>query len=580
MSPPRRAAAARLGIAAAPSLIALALYAPTVGYDFVAWDDPTHVTENARLGPPADWAAIWTTPHEGLYAPLSLSLWALLRALDARSAAPFHAANLLLFVGLVAVLRAALRRLLEARAGAETTGPPNGLPAPIAASLAAAWFATHPLLVEPVAWVSGLRDLLAALLVLACLALTVSAGTRRDAPPRRGLELAAGLAGSAALLAKPSAIGGLALVFTLDALWLGRPARAALRRLGLPLLIALPLAVLTRGLQPSATVLDPAPRALAPLAALDAVGWYAARIVLPWPLIADVGRTTTRLWESGALLVSWLPGAALLGLAGWRRRSPLRPHALALAAVAALAPTLGLVPFTFQSYSNVADRFALLALLPVALGAAALARASRRAAAVLGALTLVGLLLSSAQRATWRDDEALFTHVLRHRPDSAMAATNLGRRRLAQGRTAEAIALLRRAVAVRPDYFAARVNLAAALLEQRDTEAVIELLSPLVERGPPSPAVHVNLGAALVLSGRIDEGVAHYRRALALDPGQADAWNNLGAVELAYGRAETAAEAFERALRLRPHDAGYRRNLERARAARTATTADEPDPPP
>src|SRR5207249_4089287 len=73
----------------------------------------------------------------------------------------FHTANVFVHLLAVLVAFAILRRLLR-RVAAEAA-------AEWGAFFGAAVFATHPVQVEPVAWVSGLKDVLCGLLVLVSL---------------------------------------------------------------------------------------------------------------------------------------------------------------------------------------------------------------------------------------------------------------------------------------------------------------------------------------------------------------------------------------------------------------------------
>jgi Flp pilus assembly protein TadD/mono/diheme cytochrome c family protein len=82
-----------------------------------------------------------------------------------------------------------------------------------------------------------------------------------------------------------------------------------------------------------------------------------------------------------------------------------------------------------------------------------------------------------------------FAETVRVRPDSAAAHYNLGNALFRQGRPAEAVGALRKALAIDPDYALA----------------------------------HDGLGVALYSQGRLVEATGHYRRAVKLDPNNADA---------------------------------------------------------
>src|SRR5829696_6553380 len=154
--------------AAALVLVAATLLAfyPVVTFDFVSWDDYETVARNPRLAPPtpASLATFWTRPHMNLYTPVTYTVWAVLaNAAPQRPTPPvnstlnprlFHALNLALHAAAALVVFAVLLDVFE-------TTP--------AALGGAMLFALHPVQVEPVAWVSGAKDLLCGLLSIVAL---------------------------------------------------------------------------------------------------------------------------------------------------------------------------------------------------------------------------------------------------------------------------------------------------------------------------------------------------------------------------------------------------------------------------
>src|SRR5207244_4465004 len=160
-----------------------------------------------------------------------------------------------------------------------------------------------------------------------------------------------------ALLAKPSAVVAPVLLVILNRGIQGRDWAGSLRGLSPWFVAAAAFTLIAAHVQPAAGLHFVAPVWLRPAIALDALTFYLGKLVLPLHLIPDYGRTSQSVVSSGALAYTWIPAAALLA-AAWAFRGA-RPRMAAAVAlfVAALLPVLGLVPFDFQYYSNVADHY-------------------------------------------------------------------------------------------------------------------------------------------------------------------------------------------------------------------------------
>jgi hypothetical protein len=163
-------------------LLTLAVFFSTITFDFVNWDDESHVYRNPvvtgeRTGSVRDWLL---TPELGYPSPLTILSYRLEVSVFGLRPAAFHATNLLLHLASVALLF-----LLAASLGF------GSFPSAFAALI----FALHPAVAETVSWVTGRKDLLATMFVLASACCWI-----RDRP-----KLAWALF-TAAALSKPSAL--------------------------------------------------------------------------------------------------------------------------------------------------------------------------------------------------------------------------------------------------------------------------------------------------------------------------------------------------------------------------------------
>ncbi len=180
---PRRLDAVIVGLGL---LLIGATFAPTLGFDFVSWDDPIHVTENPLVvgGREVALKERLLTPHLGYPTPLTVMSYQVEHAIFGLDPAPYHATNVLLHLIVCLLVFAMGRRL--------------GLGA-VGAGVAMIVFGLHPMVAEPVSWVTGRKDLLAALL---CLGAALEF-TRRPFEVRRPRTWAALVMFVMAALSKP-----------------------------------------------------------------------------------------------------------------------------------------------------------------------------------------------------------------------------------------------------------------------------------------------------------------------------------------------------------------------------------------
>ena len=533
-----------------------AIFWPVLGFNFVAWDDDLHVYDNPRFIS-LTWAnilAFWHSPYEHLYIPLTYTVWGALVWVSHTllpgplTADLFHRLNLLLHLA---------NTLIVYRVGCLWM-PSVGLPHHriTAAALGALVFALHPLQVEAVAWVSGLKDVLSGFLALISVWQYLEFA---HAQGRKRLWSHYGLATVAfgcALLAKPAVVVTPLVAGVLAAC----PGRYVGRKVWYPLsgwlLLALAWSVWTKVQQPDAAL------AFIPtwwqrlLVAIDALVFYGWKILWPLQLGPDYGRTPQLVVTAGKAAFP----AVLLGIGcfvvWWHRR---RYRGIGIAAAVftlSVLPVLGLVPFLFQAYSTVADRYTYFAMLGIALGVGWCGQewGQRRPGLLVGAVIIVGLLgwRSSQQLQIWRHTTTLFTHALQINSRSAVAHNNLGLTLAQQGNVPQAIAHYTAALQLKATMPEAHYNLADALAAQGELNAAIGHYTKALSLKPSWAEAHNNLGTTLAKQGKADEAIAHYTAALRLRPDWALPYNNLGDAMVKQGRMTEAMATFTKAAQLMP----------------------------
>ena len=538
----------------------LAVFGTASHYDFVGWDDDIHVYANPYLSSPefGSIAHFWKGPHISLYMPATFSAWWLLARVselpcyggcitkfDPRI---FHIANLILHTANVLLVFAILNSLF-----APCRGSVFSRRRAAAACVGAMLYAVHPLQVEPVVWVSSMKDLLCGFFSLMALrqyllyARIFASADRAEGRPHAVLATAAYVL---ALLSKPAAVSLPLIAWLLVHFRYGNTdfglkngkVRALLRRphamlLGW-LLLAAPFAIMAKFAQSDIPLGFTAPHwARLPIAG-DALGFYLFKLFIPLNLGIDYGRIPQLVMDNRWICFMWLIPCCLAAALVLSRHRRQWLAALGIFAAGAL-PTMGLVPHGYQIFSTVADRFLYLSMLGPALALGWMFLSYRNKAVSCLCLFIVCLLasLSFVQRRYWSDNKALFIHALEINDRSYMAHYNLGMTLDGDDNPAAAIFHYRKALEIKPDYGRA----------------------------------HNNLGAVLTRQGRLAEAIGHFAKALCLEPGNEGAYfnlymahNALGVTLARQGKLDEAVEHFLEALRLRPDFAEARANLNQA----------------
>jgi tetratricopeptide (TPR) repeat protein len=493
-------------------VVALVLFWPVVR-PTKSWDDDMAIFANPLMLAKAPEALqrIWSAPLMDLYIPVTFTVWwALSRlAYERTFAGPqidphlFHAFNVLIHVGCALAVFALLRRLVK-----------NDW----AACAGALIFAIHPVQVEPVAWVSGTKDLLLGLFCVIALHQYARFATGTE---NRALHVAAAIvAFVAATLSKPTAVAFPLILIAVEVLALRRSWRAALVGAAPFVVLSIACALWTIRAQTSAAGAPPVALHLRPLVAADALAFYLYKLLVPVNLAIDYGRTPVVIDERGWIWWTWvalLVPAAILTVV--KRRAPLVVCG-ALIFVAALLPVLGLKRFDFQFYSTVSDRYLYLPMLGIGLIVAALL-ARKPVALPWGAFIVVSLALivfTHQQTKHWRSTTALHEHTLAVNPRSWSSANSLATLALVQQRFDEAQALAQRALEAGGDNWQVRLVLGQALERRRQLDGAIGHFQRAVQLRPDLLQPRVLLASALLQRGRIDEGVEQLEAALKINP--------------------------------------------------------------
>jgi hypothetical protein len=578
------------------AVVTALVFAPSVGNEFSVWDDEPNIYRNEGMNPPkAEALGVywdWSKPYLGLYVPLVYTTWWGLAKLtylkdatdqgvhvDPRA---YHAVNVVLHVAAAWVVWAILREILRLR-GREEKESERGR---WAAALGAMVFALHPIQAEPVNWATGLKDVMCGVWMLVGVWQYVvwageGSGFRVQGSGRSGGQwwryVAATFAFVLALLSKPTAVVTPVIAGVLDWVVVGRPVKKVVMSVLPWVVLALPFVVMTKGAQPAAKVeknVTAVPLWVRPLVAGDALAFYLGKVAWPVGLATDYGRTPSKILAVGWAFWTWAGVAAVAVVLWVKRREWAIVAAGGLVFVAGVLPVLGLVPFLYQYYSTVADRYVYVSMLGVGMAAGwavwELWPRGKRVVRIAGGIVLVALaVLTIIQGRYWRDDLSLFGHAIEVNRHSFVAENNIGIALEAMGDEArgqrredeamrnyeEAAKHYRRSAETRPTFVLAMENRAIALSKiGRNDEAgeqIFSIISQDRDRDWPE-SMKSRLNEGMLRAALIQIRESHYPVAarflseiLRRDPDNTEARAWLGAAREKMGGGATTRAASQ-----------------------------------
>jgi len=530
------------------------VYAQTLRFDFVNYDDPRYVYQNTRITSGINFANVaWAFSHihSENWHPLTTITHMLDCQLHGLNAGWHHFTNVLVHCLAVVLLFVALERMTGAL---------------WRSAFVSAVFAVHPLHVESVAWIAERKDVLSAFFFM----LTLLAYLHYTRAPSIGRYLIVVLVVALGLMSKPMLVTLPFVLLLLDYWPLERfetRRSNTRRRLSQLVLEKTPLIALSAV---SSIVTF--------LAQRGAIGWteqlpVSARISNT--LVSYVIYIRQMFWPAGLAVFyphpeNRLPvleiSLALIVLVGttaaafrFRKRAPYFITGW-LWYLGMLVPVIGLVQVGWQGH---ADRYTYLPqiglYIAVTWAVTDFTRSWRfqRMALTATAVVVLGALTWSSRLETayWRDSETLFTHALAVTRNNDVALNNLGIIFLEKGRLDDAISNLQAAIDLRPENAPAHDNLAKALLQKGQVAEAMVHYRKFLEIEPENVEARNTLGTALIQQGKLREAIGQWQDALAIQPENGNAASNLAWVfatcpEDSVRDGRHAVELAEKALRI------------------------------
>lgn len=556
------------------AVVVLVFYNPVTHNGFLNYDDQDYITANPHVRTGLTWATVewaFTTYDKANWHPLTWISHALDCQVFGLNPAGPHYVNVLLHAA-DAVL---LFLLLQSATGFSWRS-----------LMVAALFALHPINVESVAWAAERKNVLSTLFFL--LALYAYGWYARR--PGLGRYSAVFFSFALSLLCKPQVITFPFLLLLWDYWPLGR--------VGAPILAnpeahagdvpkfssrwlvleKLPLLLLSGA---SAAITMKAQKAGG---AIQTFSQYSLLLRLETAVISYVRYIGKSFWPSRLaalyphptkLYPAWqfVAAALLLLFITWLvvRVFVIRTHDRRYLVVGwlwflgSLVPMIGLVQVGSQS---MADRYAYIPFVGLFVMATWLvadwAQAHRisvpwLAIPAISCLLVLGIL-TYRQVGYWHDPESFWLRTLALTKDNYVAHDTFGGFLVSQGRTEEAAAQFRAALAIRADDLPANLNLGTyeqgrgnlpAALERYQTVALyagdLELRA----------AAYGNLGSVYRLMGELTKAKQDFEIALQLWPQQTMSMVGLGLIAQRNGDLPEAVRQYSRAMTVQPTDVGY-----------------------
>ena len=525
-----------------------------------AYDDDLYILHNPAVTHSSVRGLLQVHLPSNVFRPVTFSTFALNWVAGGGQPFGFHLVNLILQVGVVLLLYALLKTLLEA--------VPRGTTIAFAAALL---FAVHPIHTEAVAYIEGRSELLAAGFLLAAWLMHL-----HDRPmAATGFLLLAMMSKESAVVFVPLvlagdyargrlkppfryawiaafAVGYLALFWRIEG---GRFGERSV------LFLDNPLASLPASLR--------VPNALR-------VAWkYVALQLYPTKLSYDYSYNAILLYSTWRYLWPALFATLLvLGLwicALWTRRGPwflagaiyllgfgatanvLLPTGTIMGERLAYLPSAGFCLLVALTWAEVLKRkrligWAILAILVVALGARTVVR-----------------------NRDWSDNFTLFLAAVRAVPGSARAHMNLGAEYGYRGQLDAAVREFQTAIRIYPNFPQALLDyglVEARMGHHQEALRILEKALSVAERDSTRfYFIEVNLASELMKVGRGDDALAVLNHEIEELPTFAPAWSNRAVLRSERGESAAAQADAEMALRLDPSDTQAQEVLRQLKAS-------------
>ena len=490
-------------------IIFIIVYAQVFWFDFICYDDYLHITQNSFIntGDFSSLPRIWTASLNGLFIPVTYTLWLLEAKFSfflwgVLNSGVFHVVSIILHMSVAFMAYAFFAPFVEKI---------NHQKLRIALFI----FSIHPMGVETTSWISEQKGLLCSLFGLSSMIYFEKGNGQLS---RIKSLLFSGVFFLLALLSKP-----IAIVFPLVSLILSRDwisFKKRLQYLTVPLLISIIIGIVMPFLQPASSILNVISFNNRFFVALDTVGFYIIKFFIPYPLSIDYGRNPIVI-SNNFINLYFIIGIIFFAVIVWKSiksKSPPLPLKLTLCAFMLIVPNLGFIPFAFQDYSTVADRYTYLPYLFICIALFVENRFVKSRAIYFLFVVLIPLFsfLSYNRIRIWENSKSLMQNTFTNNPNSLIATSNLAYLAEVEGQLDEALGWYDKSNKISPS--GASINgIGVILIRKKEFAKAINLYTKLIKIRPTFAVAYLNLGIAFESLGNKDEAKAAFAKAYEID---------------------------------------------------------------
>ncbi len=525
-------------------LITLTTFYPVIDNGFTNWDDDVYVVNNIniRTFSSNNIFRIFGNFHYGSYIPLTIISFALNYSLTGASPLAFHITNLILHtINIILVFW--FIYLIS-----------NNL---FVSLITATLFAIHPLNVEPVAWITGRKDLLYGLFFMIALIFYCYYLKKKDSR----IYYLVFLSYIFALLSKPSAISLPLVLVVIDYLHNGKFKKGTLINKIPFIILAIIFSFVAFYGQSSVKAIHTNSLTAVPyniMVAANIILFYLYKTFIPINLSCYYpGPERATMWHPIFFMIAPIMVTAWFLLAIYLRKYNHKILGGSLFFLCAILPVIQIVSFG----QAVADRYTYIPLIGIFYllsdGILFLYTRTKRLTKILLSAALIFFLgflsYHSHQRCkVWKNSLTLWSDVINKFPFLSKPYNNRGIICSEMKMFREALNDFNQAILRDPNLLEPYNNRGITYYLLKEYELAIEDFNRALDMDKNNFEIYNNRGKTYYAQGNYDKAMADFNHSLKINPGFASGYLNRGLLYLTLGKFENAISDFSEAIALNP----------------------------